>query len=116
MAKRNGKEKDDPFRVNRHKDGTQTRFLPGMEPKKNGKVHAAGEEYADLRDKRMNAGMKEIEAKQELIDVMRKEGLTVYEYGDLRITLESKDKVKVKVIDPDKAQAEQEPEDAAVAD
>ena len=49
-----------------------------MEKKTIAEVDDAAEQYVKERDKRMTMTEKEVEAKQALIDVMRKHKLTVY--------------------------------------
>lgn len=72
-------------------------FIPGLAPKKVPKVHAAALRYADERDKRMAANKEEKEAQQFLLDKMQEAGLEIYEYGDVKVYLDSTRKAKVKV-------------------
>lgn len=67
--------------------GTEDAFIPDIEK--------AASDYADLRDIRMNALTKELEAKQLLLDVMHKHGRKAYRYEDVEVTIEEVEKVKV---------------------
>ncbi len=52
--------------------------LPGMEPETIAEIDAASELYEELRDKRMRALAREVEAKDALTELMRKYKLSVY--------------------------------------
>lgn len=74
--------------------------IPGTEDREIKEVNAAAEAYVTQRDKRMKLTEKEVEAKEALIAVMKKHGLTVYRDDEaappLIVTLTpGKDKVKV---------------------
>ena len=71
--------------------------LPGMEDKKDPKLHNAAVRYAKLRDDRMQTLKLEVEAKQTLIDVMKEKRRKVYEYSNVRIELNQLDSIKVVV-------------------
>lgn len=60
-------------------------------------VSVAAQDYADLRDERMELTRKEVEARQLLIDLMHKNNLTTYKVGQLTASLETSEKVKVQV-------------------
>jgi hypothetical protein len=70
-------------------------FLPGTEPVKNAKVHPRAINYADARDARMECNRIEKEAHDDLLATMLEEGLEVYEYGDIKVTVNNKRKCRV---------------------
>ena len=70
-------------------------FLPGHEPAKNLKVHQAALHYAEKRDERIALNAEEKEAHDTLLFTMLEEGLTAYEYGDLKVHIDEKKKCKV---------------------
>ncbi len=78
----------------------KTTPLPGMERKGIKEIEQAADEYAELRDERMAILKKEVEAKTQLINLMKKNNQAVYEFeedGELvTVTLKSEEKVKVK--------------------
>lgn len=80
----------------RPKKGGQE-HLPGLAPAKNTKVHGLAMRYAEARDERMECGRAEKALKTSLIEMMHKEGLTSYEYGDVRVDLDTKEEIKVKI-------------------
>jgi len=72
--------------------------LPGMERKTVKELDDAAEAYVEQRDARMVLSVKEKDAKDALIAVMKKHGLDVYKdaTANLRVTLvPGKDGVKV---------------------
>lgn len=60
----------------------KTGALPGMERKKNATIERLADEYAELRDARMEASKKEVDAKTKLIDAMKKAGENYYEFEE----------------------------------
>lgn len=82
--------------------------LPGAEPMpKNEKVHSAAIRYAEARDERMAFGKEEKGLKTTLTELMLREGLSVYEYGDVRVDLDTKNEIKVKIgSEPEPAEIE----------
>ena len=76
--------------------------IPGTERKSIPEVDTAGEEYRKARDARIKKTVPEKEAKQKLVDVMLKHGLTVYRDDNavppFVITIDTKHNVKVKNI------------------
>lgn len=64
-------------------------------------VSAAAELYAGIRDDRIAKTREEVEAREQLITLMHQHNLTTYTVGNLTATLESKEKVKVKIADDD---------------
>lgn len=83
--------------------------LPGAEPMpKNVRVHSAAMRYAEARDERMALVKQEKGLKTMLTELMLKEGLTRYEYGDVRVDLDSKSEIKVKIgPEPEPAEIEE---------
>lgn len=72
--------------------------IAGMEDEKNPRVHGPALTYADVRDRRNVLTKEEKAAKQALIEVMHKEGITRYKYRELVVDMTSKgDDVKVRV-------------------
>lgn len=81
--------------------------LPGLEQKKIAEITKAAEAYVEVRDPRMDLTRKEHDKKGELIQLMKKHGLTSYRDDDLSIELiPGKDTLKVKV----GAEPEEDPE------
>jgi hypothetical protein len=66
-----------------------------MAPKKNRKVHGKAIAYADARDARIAANAVEKEAHDTLLYAMLEEGLSTYEYGELKVTVDEKLKCRV---------------------
>lgn len=73
-------------------------YLPGTAPKKNVRIHAAAEDYAEIVSTRVSWTNKEKEAHERLMSIMLDEGETAYVYGDLTVILATgKAKVSVKI-------------------
>lgn len=72
-------------------------FIPGLEPKKNAKVHAAAKRYAARRDERMAANEEEKAAHNTLLETMIAENVDSYVYGDVECHIDATKKVKVKI-------------------
>lgn len=70
-------------------------FLPGTAPKRVRSLIAAAEKLIEAKDEHKRAGEGKQAAEDELIAVMRKQGLDTYKYGGMTIDLEQKDKVSV---------------------
>ena len=70
--------------------------LPGLENRDIPEIEEAAERYRDIRDDRIAMSRDEAEAKQSLIEVMKKHNRTVYTHNGLSVTLEEIDNVKVK--------------------
>jgi hypothetical protein len=72
--------------------------LPGMEDRKLEDLHRAAEQYADVRDERMELLDQEIELKARVAKLMHDHKRTTYSYHGLIITLvPGEETVKVKV-------------------
>jgi hypothetical protein len=79
---------------------------PGVAPVRIKAVDDAAEEYVKIRDRRMGLTKKEIQAKQNLIDLLHKnaekiginpEGEMLYVYDDVEVTLTpGKEQLKVR--------------------
>lgn len=74
--------------------------LPGLERKVVKEINTAAEAYVSARDKRMQLTEKESEAKQALLDVMKKHKTEIYRDDDVNpplviTVLPGKDNVKV---------------------
>ncbi len=92
MAKK--KPKPRPGRAKRMKEQAQ---LPGTEDEKNPIVHGKAIRYAEVRDERCKLTKDEKEAKTDLIETMKENGLTRYQYRELTVDLTNNADVKVKV-------------------
>jgi hypothetical protein len=80
------------------KSTPKQKSLPGMEDRKIEELHAAAEDYAEVRDKRMDLLDEEIEMKASLGKLMHKHGLTKYSHHGLVVMLvPGEENVKVKV-------------------
>jgi hypothetical protein len=83
--------------------------LPGMEERKIPDLHKAATAYAGIRDERQELSLREVEAKQKLLDLMHKHEKEEYNFDGIRNWIEHESEtVKVRV----KAK-EEEDEDAA---
>lgn len=69
--------------------------MPGTGPQKNPRVHKKAVRYFDLMQARKAAGVAEKEAKTTLTELMIAEGLDEYEYGGLKVSIDTKRNVKV---------------------
>lgn len=69
-------------------------------------VEKAADRYVEVRNKRMALTEQEVTARAGLIEMMRENKLTVYTYDDYRISMESKEKVKVKTVAPEEPEGE----------
>ena len=69
----------------------------GMEPVVNKAVEKLADEYVEARDQRMELLKQEVALEVRLVELMKGLKLAAYEHGDYHITLESLDKVKVKI-------------------
>lgn len=72
----------------------QTR-IPGTEENLIKEIVDAADDYEELRDKRMEVLKKEVEAKSQLLAVMKKNNLTTYSYENKEITITEKEDIKV---------------------
>lgn len=71
-------------------------FLPDMAPVRNDRIHRAARRYRSLMLARKAALAEEVEAQDNLLRIMKEEGVEHYEYGNLSVHLDSKEKVTVK--------------------
>lgn len=76
---------------------SEQEFLPGTAPVKNDRIHKHAKRYAQLRDDRMAANKEEKEAHDTLLAIMAELGVDAYEYGDVKVFVDKKQKVKVSV-------------------
>lgn len=72
--------------------------LDGMEPPSIKEIDEAADSYVSLRDKRMKMLAKEVEAKGELEEIMKKHELKTYTYEDKTVELVPSEKVKVRKV------------------
>ena len=71
--------------------------LPGLEDAVVEEIETAAEEYADRRDDRMRKLEGEIEARDALLEILRKHKRKAYSSKEFQVEIvEGKDKVKVK--------------------
>ena len=72
--------------------------LPGMEERKLPDLHKAAEEYAEVRDERLEIQKREIPAKQELLRLMKVHKKETYKFEDVSIrVVHEKEKVIVRI-------------------
>lgn len=72
--------------------------LAGMEDRALEELEAKAEEYASIRDDRMELTQKEVELNDELLDLMKKHKKAEYHHGDVHCWIKAKDeRVKVKI-------------------
>lgn len=104
----NAQKADDkkPARKRRVAEPKLQEYLPGQEPLKNARVHAAALRYIQLRDERIAAGKEEHDAHQTLLLAMVGEGLDHYDYGELHVAIDSTKKCKCR-IEAEKPQPEE---------
>ena len=72
------------------------KHFKGMEPPSIPAIDQAAEEYADIRDSRMELTKEEVELQEKLKELMEKHKLTSYEYDGNLVTISADTKVKVK--------------------
>ena len=72
--------------------------IPGTEQEVIEEIEQAAESYVSIRDKRMLLTEKEVAAKEVLSQAMHSHNLTSYSYDDMMVTVEAKEKVRVKRI------------------
>ena len=72
-------------------------FLGDTEPERDPELETAGEAYVSVRNKRMKMTEKEVEARDQLGELMKARDLTIYkmEHGEVIRVIPGKDKVKV---------------------
>jgi hypothetical protein len=72
--------------------------LPTMDDAKIEILHSLATDYADMRDRRMQLGKKEVELKGKILDVLKAHKMEHYHYSDIDITvINEKQKVRVKI-------------------
>lgn len=75
--------------------------IPGTEEEFIREVEDAADNYVSCRDERMGLTVKEVEAKEKLIEVMHKYDLSVYKTSDGKVvTVAHKETDDVKVQEP----------------
>lgn len=79
-----------------HKAREDQENLPGTD-EKNPRVHTAAKQYAKRHDERMAATQTETDAHDKLMEIMEEEGLDVYSYGDVDVSINSSKKCKVHI-------------------
>jgi len=79
-----------------HKAREDQQHLPGV-AEKHPVIHPLAKQYAKLRDKRMEAGRIEKEAKTKLIETMKEEGMDTYSYQDVDVVVSHQDSLKVTI-------------------
>ena len=72
-------------------------YLDGLAPVKNEKIHRAARRYRSLMLERKAALAEEVKAAENLMRIMKEEGTDHYEYGDLLVNIDAKEKVSVKI-------------------
>jgi len=76
--------------------------IKGMEPVVNKEVEKLADEYVEIRDERMGLTKQEVDLKAQLVGMLKGLKMAAYEHGEYHITLESLDKVKVKIGEEEK--------------
>lgn len=72
---------------------------PGVARPKIKAIEVAADDYSDIRDTRMAWTKKEVSARDKLVDVMAKNNLERYQFGDHEVVMvPGKAKVKVRTI------------------
>lgn len=71
-------------------------FLPDMAPPSVPAIEKAADDYVEARDARMAAMEPEASAKKLLTELMKKHGLSTYEYDSRIVTLAGEPEVRVK--------------------
>lgn len=74
--------------------------LPGLEDQKDKEVHAAAVRYWERMQERKAAGDEEKAAKDSLVLVMTRKGLTHYKYGEIEVHLDTTTSPKVRRTTP----------------
>ena len=91
------------------KASPRQKALPGMEDRALAALEAKAEEYADIRDERMQLTEQESELNDELLALMKKHKKAEYHHGEVHCWVKATDeKVKVKIgeITPKQKKAE----------
>lgn len=65
-------------------------FFPEMAPHKIPSIHKAALAFEDVHKERIRLSKKEKEKRESLVEAMEEEGVTIYEYGDLRVDITEK--------------------------
>jgi hypothetical protein len=86
----------------------QTAALPGMEQITIEEVSDKAIQYIAARDSRIDLLRKEIVLRDELIELMHKHEISSYRDENLVITLDTKEKIKVKIEDDDDSGVDEE--------
>lgn len=90
------------------KEAPEQGYLPDMAPVKNEKIHRAARRYRSLMLARKEAMAEEVKAAENLMRIMKEEGMSHYEYGDLVANIDAKEKVSVKVTTESNGEKEDE--------
>jgi len=85
-----------PAKSGKPKKRVKQGHLAGMEPPSVPEIDAAAESFVEVRDERMSLGKTEKERKAILHALMKKNGMTSYEYDGKKVEIESKEKVRVR--------------------
>ncbi len=87
MAKKKSKMEDAPD------------HLPGLAPKRHAELHKAGERYKEAKEAAGTARGKAKDAEAKCIEIMERDKIPVYCFGDLKLKLTEKKSVNVREID-----------------
>jgi hypothetical protein len=71
-------------------------LIPGAEPVSIPAIDEAADQYVKVRNKRMKLTLEEVELRDKLVELMKENELTVYEWDEQIIELTATEKVKVR--------------------
>ena len=118
MPKKKAKPKPKPKRTTPRRT-PRTATLPGMEDHAIPELEAIAQQYADIRDQRIELTLQERGLKSDAIAAMHKHGRTAYEHDGVTIRLvpgEEEIKVKVRIAKEDEDDAEPVPLEEILAE
>lgn len=92
-------------------DRNGNRYLPGTAPPRNTGIENLAERYRDIRDERMGLSREEKQAKEDLIALMKRDNVPVYEFEGLQVKLTEKPNVTVRTAPDEEEETEDTDED-----
>lgn len=83
-------------------------MLPGMEQKRIGEVHSAAVKLNETMDALAKLRGERKDKEASLIEKMKKHGLTIYEFGQIKVKIDAKETIKVRNVSEDDEDADDE--------
>lgn len=93
-------EERDPNRIDQPEagNGKQKYLDPDMAPPTIPEIDEAAEEYRRVRDRRMELTKEETKRNEQIVELMRKHGLTEYTFDGSEVSIKNKTKARVRRI------------------